>query len=167
MCAATLEGPRTPGRPPTGHGERGRVRGPSNAKWGSRWKRERDGRMVTAGWKRRKHDEEARPERKPADKRLDADAGGEAKSAGGEWSSNRDGTRITRGSARRGKASSLVASANAPFYLACTGYYCCCNRTTARGREGERICICEKSDQSRRSLPPLSRYRELPIRAFE
>lgn len=38
MCAATLEGPRTPGRPPTGHGERGRVRGSWNTKWGSRSK---------------------------------------------------------------------------------------------------------------------------------
>lgn len=111
------------------------------------------------GMKRWKHNEEVRLERKAADERLDVHIGGETSSVGGEWSSNRKGTRITRDSARQGKASSLVASASAPFYLACTGYYCC-NQTTDRGREGEYICICEKSDQSRHSLPPLTRYRD-------
>lgn len=48
MCAATLEGPRTPGRPPTGHGERGRVHGPWNAKWGSCTKKERDEATLTS-----------------------------------------------------------------------------------------------------------------------
>lgn len=86
-------------------------------KEGKRWS---DTNLGSKGWV---YDEEVRLERKAADGRLDAYAGGETSSVGGEWCSNRKETRITRGSARQGKASSLVASANAPFYLACTGYY--------------------------------------------
>ena len=128
MCAATLEGPRTPGRPPTGHGERGRVHGPWNAKWGSCTKKKRDGATLML-------------------------VGKQAASVGnGAPIAKKRGSRAAPpGKERRvlwSRARTRLFTSRVPA----TTY--CCNETTIKEREGKSICICERSNQSRHTSLP-------------
>lgn len=154
MCAATLEGPRTPGRPPTGHGERGRVHGPWNAKWGSCTKKKRDGATLTSARKA-----ECTTKRLDWNEKQRTDAwtlmlvGKQAASVGnGAPIAKKRGSRTAPpGKERRvlwSRARTRLFTSRVPA----TTY--CCNETTIKEREGKSICICERSNQSRHTSLP-------------